>query len=126
VDKKRVINIIGIMMFIGMGLFLVQTFAQVSQHETEVKSWTPTNAVIYEVYREKSGQRVGPGKVPQLKTGIRYEYAVNNVTYKGETSMSDGNARTFNQGDKITVQFNPKNPEESNYDYVGQVQIQAE
>ncbi len=119
-DKKRVINIFGALMFIGMGAMFVHSFFSASQHETAVKTWKPTYAVVYEVYRQNRLKRVGLAGVPQLETGIRYKYVFDNQTYDGEKSMSDGDSRTYAKGDQINVRVNPGDPKESDFDYVEQ------
>lgn len=121
-SKKVVINFIGFLMFVAMGIYLLCSFGSVAKHESEVKNWTPTRAVIYQVFREESRKRFGPGKIPQLRTGVRYSYVVNNQEYRGETAMSDGDARTYFQGQEITVRVNPNNPEESDYNYISDTQ----
>ena len=112
-------------MFAGMGIWILYTCFSVSQQQNAMNKWTPTQAIVYMVYKEQGNKRVGLGAVPQLKTGIRYKYEVNDQSYKGETRLSDGDARTFLKGDQITVRVNPANPAESDFDWVNQPQPQS-
>lgn len=117
-DSNRIIRLAGILMFLGIGIWIVFVGFSAVQKENAKKNWTPTQAIIYKVYKENSSKQVGIGNVPQLKTGIRYKYKFNEQDYKGQTALSDGEARTYMKGDQITVRVNPADPAESDFDWV--------
>lgn len=115
--KNKAINIAGLVVFVALvGIVSRDLIA----HKQDVKKWTPTKAVIREVYHEESTKRVMKAGVPQLKTGVRYEYTYGNQTYQGEAEMTDGAARAYANGDQIMVRVNPAKVAESDFDWIGQ------